>query len=166
MAIPIPFSTLWANYPDPRRTPRDALYRSLGWDDLIDDPNYHNTCAIRMSVCLLRSGHNIPTGELKIWKGPLKGKRVKIRYDGMAKHLKAIWGDPEILVRPTKQDLEAKGDGVIAFFGLPGGYPGHIDLFDVTKTDFQLLFWRWSQTSSACGSGCYFGSREVWYWAA
>lgn len=165
MAIPIPFSTLWSNYPDPKTEPRDALYRKLGWDDLVGDPNYENTCAIRMSLCLLRSGHNIPRGELKIWKGPLKGKRVKIRYDDLANHLKTVWGAPEVISRPTKSGLASKGDGVIAFFGLLGGYPGHIDLFDVSKTNYEFLFWRWSQTSSACGTSCYFGSREAWYWA-
>lgn len=166
MSIPVAFNTLWSNYPTPAKEPIDTLYRSLGWDDLIGDPNYENTCAIRMSICLLRSGLSIPTGELKIWKGPLKGKFVKIRYDDLAKHLKAAWGNPQVLSRPTKEVLESKGDGVIAFFGLPSGYPGHIDLFDVTKTNHSLLFWRWSQTSSVCGTNCYFGSREAWYWAA
>lgn len=166
MAIPVAFATLCSNYPTPTREPRDTLYGNLGWDGLIGDRNYENTCAIRMSICLLRSGLSIPTGELKIWKGPLKGKHVKIHFDDLARHLTAVWGNPEVLSRPTEEVLESKGDGVIAFFGLPGGYRGHIDLFAVTKTNRSFLSLRWSQTSSVCGTQCYFGSREALYWAA
>lgn len=166
MSIPIPFDTLWVNYPHPDREPRDVLYRSLGWDDLIGQDSYRNTCAIRMSICLLRSGAALPSGELKVRKGPLKGKPVKIRFDDLAEYLAQVWGPPEVIAHPSRSDLESRGDGVIAFFGLPSSYPGHIDLLDVSRTAFDFLFFRWSQTTSECGTHCYFQSREAWYWAA
>src|SRR5262249_24069526 len=54
------FSTLWNNYP---MEARDDLFRNVlggGWPALIDNHSYDNTCTIRLSVTLNRSGHKVP----------------------------------------------------------------------------------------------------------
>jgi hypothetical protein len=42
------------------------LFQQIGWDDLIKNPAYGNTCAIRVSLALIRSGVTIPGGRLPI----------------------------------------------------------------------------------------------------
>lgn len=165
MSVTVPFASMWAKYPKPDRESRADLFRSLGWDDLIDNKAYDNTCAIRMSVCLLRCGFSIPHGDLTILKGMLKGKRVKIRFDKLAVHLKAKWGKPEVIQNPTEELLRARGNGVVVFFKLSGGYPGHIDLLQVTRSSYRFLWWTWTSVSSQCGSHCY-DCAECWYWPA
>lgn len=166
MALTVPFHSMWSHYPTPDKEPRDALFRSLGWDDLVNDSSYTNTCAIRMSVCLLRCGLTLSRGDLTVLKGPLKGKKVLIRFDDLAKYLKEKWGPPKILSNPTADSLIPYGNGVIVYFHLnPGGYPGHIDLFQVTRQTHQFLLWRWQDVATSCGSHCY-DSNKCWFWPA
>jgi type II secretory pathway component PulF len=72
----IPFAVLMKAYPRKRDTDHDALFRLLGWDDLIPNPAYANTCAIRVSLALLRSGVHIPEG-LQVKAGTHKGKMIE-----------------------------------------------------------------------------------------
>ena len=57
---------LLKNYPSNRVVSRDTLFQQIGWDDLIKNPGYGNTCAIRVSLALIRSGITIPSGRLPI----------------------------------------------------------------------------------------------------
>lgn len=147
MAVPYSFTTLLSNFPTDSR---EDLYREMGWDSIIDNPNYENTCAIRVSICLLRCGMSLGGGELKIWKGPLQGKRVKIRFDDLAEFLKGEWGEPKVFEPGSRGTLHGQ-QGVITFWELPSGYGGHIDLL---SRDAQ------------CAHACYFGSARAWLWTA
>ena len=166
MSCPYSFEQLWLHYPHPHPETRAVLYRALGWESLINDPDYENTCAIRMSVCLLRCGLTLPRGELTIWKGPLKNRKVMIRYDVLAKYLKLTWGDPEE-IEPVEDEAFRGKKGVVVFFGLPGGYRGHIDLIkDETKPITFLWMRLGEERRMVCGSGCYPGSVSAWFWPA
>jgi hypothetical protein len=58
--MPLTFAALKANYP---LDEHEQLFKSVlggGFADLISNPEYKNTCAMRMSVALLRSGVGIP----------------------------------------------------------------------------------------------------------
>jgi len=147
MACPVSFATMWQNYPT---EDHDALFKALGWDSLIDNANYTNTCAIRMSVCLLRSGVSVGGNDLLIQKGPLKGKGVKTRFNELANYLAVHWGAPEKFPSVKADDVKGR-QGVIAYFKLPGGYPGHIDLINAQGEP---------------GHATYFGSQEGWFWPA
>ena len=57
---------LLKNYPSNRVVSRDTLFQQIGWDDLIKNPGYGNTWAIRVSLALIRSGVTIPGGRLPI----------------------------------------------------------------------------------------------------
>ena len=63
------FATLEKNYPRKKRIDRAELYQEIGWDRLIDDPAYHNTCAVPGSLALIKSGVPIH-GRIQIKKGP------------------------------------------------------------------------------------------------
>lgn len=53
------FRTLWSHYPQRRLWSREKLFRDIGWDSLIKDSAYKNTCAIRLSIALQKSGISI-----------------------------------------------------------------------------------------------------------
>ena len=76
MPLNVTFEQLWNNYPSPEDEPFEALYKDLGWNDLISKPEYRNTCAVRTHLALLRSGIVVP-GRLQIKKGELKGKWIE-----------------------------------------------------------------------------------------
>lgn len=154
----VPVSVLVKNYPRKRAVPPSALFRELGWDDLIGNPNYENTCAIRVSLALIRSGITIPGGRMPIKKdGPFKGKKIE---PGQVK-LSAILSQPAMLGKPEKFSgprafLEiGSRSGIVSFFRLtPGVYEGgHIDIVSPMLGGV-----------GACGTSCYWTSAETWFW--
>ena len=130
---------------------RKKFFEAMGWDDLIDNDAYANTCAMRVSVCLVRLGMTFPTGEIKILKGPHKDKRIKIRWKELSEKLVAKWGAATD-ISPTTTTASKPHQGVVAFEKLPGGYPGHIDVLD--------------GPNESCVYSAYFGSDEMWVWPA
>ena len=164
MTIPVSFGTLWSNYPATDEFPnRIPLFDYLGWDDLKKNPAYTNTCAIRMSLCLLRSGIAVP-GRFTIKKGRYKGRNIE---PGQGK-LSNILATPAFFGKPQKftlaeRDAALKGkQGIISFMRIPGyvvdgGLSGHIDLVRHGKL---LFFWDALQ----CRESCYWNSQEFWFW--
>ena len=67
-----PFHTLERNYPRHDDIDKAQLFHEIGWDDLIDNPDYDNTCAIRMSLALIKSGVLVP-GVCPSGKGRTRG---------------------------------------------------------------------------------------------
>ena len=51
------FELMWNSYPKEERT---ELFTSIGWSDVVYNPNYQNTCSVRMSICLIRCGIRFP----------------------------------------------------------------------------------------------------------
>jgi hypothetical protein len=153
----IPAAVLVKAYPRRRDIDRDALFRLLGWDDLIKNAAYENTCAIRMSLALIRSGVHVPGGRIPIKLGLHKGKMIE---PGQAR-LSEILSQPSMLGKPEKfgnANMEAGiGDrtGIVSFFHLiPGIYDhGHIDVVSPMLGGIR-----------ACGTDCYWTSKEVWFW--
>lgn len=153
----VPFGALMKNYPSNRVVSRDTLFQQIGWDDLIKNSDYGNTCAIRVSLALIRSGITIPGGRIPIRTGALKGKMIE---PGQAK-LSMILSRPTMLGKPEKLSgsgmIEDVGhrSGIVSFFRLsPGIYEGgHIDIVAPQLGGMQV-----------CGSACYWTSKEVWFW--
>ena len=50
------------------------VYDAIGWPELVRDPAWGNTCAIRMSVALIAAGVKIRPGRLKIKAGRFAGE--------------------------------------------------------------------------------------------
>lgn len=75
----------------PARDSRPALYGEIDWDDLIDNPHYINTCAVRMSYGLLRAGVPLPGARMKAKSGALAGKYIEPGHEKLSNILKVIW---------------------------------------------------------------------------
>lgn len=152
------FYVLSKNYPSKHDVTKEALFKEIGWDDLINNGNYADTCAIRVSVALIKSGIFI-AGRMAIKKGPHKGKLIE-PGQGNLSHLLARasqFGEPE------KYKGGAAGEqgigtrqGIVSFWRLHPEYgdrQGHIDI--VSPALGGVL---------RCGGACYWGSGEVWFW--
>jgi len=87
------FTVLLANYP--KSELRESLYKQIGWEDVVDHPGYQDTCAIRMSLALLKSGVIIGGASARVNAGPLRGHTIEIGQARLSKALWRIWGQPE-----------------------------------------------------------------------
>ena len=161
--MPAQFAQLWNSYPDPDNYPHDALFDSIGWGDLKHNPLYENTCAIRMSICLIKSGIKFP-GRMAIKSGKYKGHMIEPGQGKLSKILASptILGKPQILTRNTYEDALKGKQGVIAFMRIPGyvvdgGLSGHIDLVMHGK-----ILWLFDTLN--CADHCYWNSQEYWFW--
>ena len=128
------------------------LFAEIGWDEFVGNPNYHNTCAIRVSLALAKAGRAVSPGSHRILKGPHQGKRLEVNMRRLASLLATpAWlGTPETLAGPRPANGVRGRPGIIAFHGIPGfSGGGHIDLIAAAE---------------GCASDCYFNSREVWFW--
>lgn len=147
------FATLALHYPEsPSRT---ELLAQIGWNDLIDNPAFRDTCAIRMSVGLLGAGVNLPGARMLAKAGPIKGKRIEPGQGKLSGILKQIWGVPEVYKEDAGNKI-GKRSGVVSFFRINGGGPqdgGHIDLISPGSAGFL-----------ECARSCHFRAVETWFW--
>ena len=132
----------------------EDVYREIGYDsvELVrQNPQYRDTCAVRMSLALLKTGVNI-TGRLRIKAGQFKGRSVEPGAKRLADELRKphLFGAPEVFLG-REQALKRIGSrkGVILFHGLGGGSGGHVDLYEPVEV---------------CNSSCHFLAREIWFW--
>jgi len=155
--------TLWNNYPSRGDLDHDELFDYLGWGDLKDDRTYENTCAIRLSLCLIKSGVLVP-GRMKIKKGPFKGRMIEPGQVRLSNLLISpqLFGAPQKFKRSDRDRVIADQQGIISFMRIPayiidGALSGHIDL--VRHGKFLYL---WDTLD--CREDCYWHSQEFWFW--
>lgn len=145
------------NFPLRARLPRVPLLTSIGWTDVLTNPAFNDTCAVRISIALVSSGVALPGARMTINAGPLKGKRIEPGQGKLSYLLKRLWGKPEVFKSESAaRDGIGKRSGVVSFFRIHGGGPadgGHIDLVCPTLTRF-----------SECATSCYFEALEIWFW--
>lgn len=151
------FSTLATHYPSNRTISQEALYKEIGWDDLIGKSAYANTCAIRVSVALIKSGVNV-RGRLAIKRGPHKGKLVEPGQAKLAHMLagNAFLGTPEKFKTVDADKEIGQRRGIVSFWKIPGylnDNGGHVDLVSPALGGIRV-----------CGSNCYWSSKEIWFW--
>ena len=134
----------------------DSLYKEIGYgyQDLIQqNPGYVNTCAVRMSLALIKAGVDC-AGRLRIKDGAYRGRTIepgaKLLADQLARP--GAFGKPNVLApRDAMARLSGK-KGVILFWKISGYGGGHIDLIETTNA------------VPVCNSACYFSSKEIWFW--
>ncbi len=132
------------------------VYKEIGYDIdklMKQNPAYENTCAVRVSLALIKSGVHF-SGRLRIKDGPYKGRMIepgaKLLADQLLKS--NIFGRPEF-INPKNAVTQLLGKkGVVLFWKITGYGGGHIDLIET------------SNTTPVCNSGCYYSSREIWFW--
>jgi hypothetical protein len=135
------FAKIKKTYQDKHAFPRDVLYQELGWDDLVNNPAYENTCAVRISLALIKLDITLP-GRLMIKQGPHKGKMIE---PGQAKlsHLLArptLLGAPEKCKMADVHKVVGNRHGIIAFFKIPEyRNGGHIDLIQGRSIKIRRL---------------------------
>jgi len=153
----IPAAVMLKAYPRRRDIDHDALFRLLGWDDLIKNSTYENTCAIRVSLALIRCGVHIPDGRIPIKTGTHKGKLIEPGQARLSATLcrQSMLGKPEKFSNAAMDAGIGNRSGIVSFFQLiPGIYMhGHIDVISP-----QLGGMR------ACGTDCYWTAKEAWFW--
>lgn len=149
------YNMLWASYPDRTMYPRGLLLDMLGWNDVLNNDAFADTCAMRMSYALARSGVHL-MGARMTGKGKhVQGWPIEPGQGDLSRILLHLWGAPE----KYKGEKEAragigKRKGVVSFFRIhPNVNQGHIDLIEPGKSGY-----------SECAMSCYFGAREVWFW--
>lgn len=151
------FSVLKKNYPPKQLVKTPELFKEIGWDDLIDNPTYENTCAIRLSLALIKSGVRLPEARMSINAGPYKNRRIEPGQGKLSLILarKAMLGTPEKFKAGTHEKGIGNRSGIVSFFSLiPGVYEqGHIDIVSFSDGGARK-----------CGSECYWASKEVWFW--
>ncbi len=152
-----PFSALVAKFP--RKTiSRAELYSEIGIEALVDDPQYSNTCAIRMSYALAQAGVFLAKGGLKINKGAYRNRRIEPSMRKLSNYLVEQWGQPEKYASDAAAMKGIGGrKGVISFFfgeTLPlVGAQGHIDLVWPNATGYYQ-----------CAGACFFSERNaIWF---
>jgi hypothetical protein len=164
------FKALWANYP---HDGYDALFQSIGWQAFAHQPGWENTCAIRVSICLARSGVTISSrANMRALTGPIRGKLIEPKQDALSKTLKAIWGDPVALRPRDGLSAIAGRDGVVSFFAIAGynvggRLGGHIDLIDGTLSEQRDPSGRITarRATYEIAHGDYMNSAEsIWFW--
>lgn len=131
------------------------LYTEIGYDIkhlMGQNEGYRNTCAVRMSLALIKSGFPV-RGRIKIKAGPHAGKSVEPGAKLLADQLMTTLGRPLILTQTAKAPDLLRGKRGIVFFWKIAGYDGgHIDLIEPFNT------------TSLCNSECYFACKEIWFW--
>lgn len=141
---------------DPSFVGAKAVYEEIGYDMaklLEQNPDYQNTCAVRFSLALLKSGAPI-TGRLKIRKGPHAGASVETGAKLLADQLSKshLFGKPELL-KPSATMPELRNRrGAILFWKIFGYGGGHIDLIEPSTSGFT------------CHSSCHTLCKEIWFW--
>lgn len=147
-----PFSVMQRNYP--KTESREVLFNEIGWTDLINNNAYWDTCAIRMSYALRRSGVSFAGGSMRATAGRIKGQIIEIRQRNLSRALAFLWGEPEKYSgEQAARDGIRKRAGVVSFFKISGGSGGHIDLVEPGKNGFPT-----------CERSCYFTATSVWFW--
>lgn len=138
----------------PRKDSREVLFADIGWDDLVKDPAYWDTCAIRISVGLLRAGVALPGARMQAKAGTIKGKWIEPGQGKLSAILERLWGKAEIY--KSEQAARAgigQRNGVVSFFKIEGSNQGHVDLIAMGEHGFL-----------DCARSCYFSAVTIWFW--
>lgn len=145
------YDTLAPHYP---KLSKKELYDQLGgqWPSLVDNPNFQNTCAIRLSVAFHAAGYSIDNQYKEAIAGD--GRNIIIKVKTMWDYVSATvgefyWGMSKNPGTPV--DIPVK-KGIIVYHAAFSDATGHFDLWngvgfvgsgdlnDVTN-GFDLALW-------------------------
>ncbi|MEG6014141.1 T6SS effector amidase Tae4 family protein [Enterobacter hormaechei] len=136
----------------------EQVFSEIGYDYstiIKQQPAYENTCAVRMSLALLKCNVEF-TGRLPIKTGPYKGKTIEPGEKLLADQLykSHVFGKAEIFKDREAGARSMLGRKGVVFFNKIDGYGGgHIDLIEPL-----------SNNSFICNSDCFPYCQEIWFW--
>ena len=153
-----PYAVVRRHYPTRDRYPHQKLLTDvMGWDDLLDNHSFDDTCAMRMSAALALSGVRLIGARMKGNGGLAKGKLIEPGQAKLSHILQRMWGKPATYQSESEaREGIGKRSGVVSFFSIhPGSASaqGHIDLVEPRTNGF-----------SECAMQCFFKAREIWFW--
>lgn len=159
----VPFSTLRMHFPDKQNVEPEELYHWIGYRENIGNPNFENTCAIRLSLALLGAGYPNP-GAWVIKAGKYKGRAIETRQRKPSSWLVHQLGQPE----KFKSGLEAENKigprrGIVSFFNIYGDNraQGHIAIIPKDRWGRYI---RCGNEIDGTATGCYWSPKDVWFW--
>jgi hypothetical protein len=159
----VPFATMRMHFPDSDNVSREELYQWVGYPENATNPNFYNTCAIRMSLALLGAGYPNP-GNYPIKAGKYKGRAIETQQRKLSVWLVRHVGEPEKF-KSGQEAERAIGDrrGIVSFFSIYGDSApqGHIA---IVSRDRWGRYLRCGNELDGTATGCYWASREVWFW--
>lgn len=136
----------------------EELFKEIGYDYKklkADNPDFENTCAVRMSLALLKNNIDF-IGRIIIKDGPYKGKKIEPGAKLLADQLykQNMFGKAEIYsdIREAGRKLRNR-KGVVYFHKIVGYGGGHIDLLEPVGDNMM-----------DCNSGCHTNCKEIWFW--
>jgi hypothetical protein len=151
------YSVVRHHYPTRAQYLRGQLLDLLGWNDLLNNPAFEDTCAMRMSYGLAAAGVTLTGARMRGKAGLVKGLPIEPGQADLSRVLRRIWGDTEVYRGEAAARAGiGKRSGVVSFFRIhpeSSSAQGHIDLVEPRANGFQ-----------ECTVQCYFGAREVWFW--
>ena len=158
----VPYAKLRMHFPDKFNVPPEELYQWIGYPEHVNNPNFENTCAIRMSLCLLGAGFPNP-GTYPIRAGNYKGRALETRQRALSHWLLRHLGQPEKFLGDKAYNGIGKRHGVVSFFSIYGDErpQGHIAII---APDRHNLYLRCGMERDDDSSGCFWTSRETWFW--
>lgn len=159
----VPYANLRKHFPDTDSVGREELYHWIGYPENINNPNFYNTCAIRMSLALLGAGYPNP-GAWPVKAGQYKGRAIETRQRMLSNWLVRQVGKAEIFKSgpEAERGIDTRR-GIVSFFSIYGDRnpQGHIAI--VAKDRWGTYF-RCGNEIDGEGTGCYWTAREVWFW--
>lgn len=155
------FDTLWNNYPMEKE--KADLFNNVlggGWPALIKNSNYDNTCTIRLSVMLNRSGFKVPDnfGQMDGGLKDKNGDNVITRVptgEALVRKLfgEPYWGENRQPGTPINMTDVPHTTGILIYRVPPGADAGgHVDL------------WRNNDCRNDCHSQFAVSSYEIALW--
>lgn len=159
----VPFAQVRMYFPDTDSVSPEELYHSIGYPENIGNPNFLNTCAIRLSLALLGAGFPNP-GVWPIKAGKYKGRMIETKQRKLSAFLVRQLGQPE----KFKSGQYAEGKigarrGIVSFFSIYGDEnpQGHIA---IVAKDRWGKYTRCGNETDGTATGCYWSASEVWFW--
>jgi hypothetical protein len=157
------FATVRMHFPDSDSVPREELYQWIGYPENVTDPNFYNTCAVRLSLALLGAGFPNP-GVYPIKAGKYKGRAIETRQRKLSDWLIRQLGQPEKYKNGSDTENKVGSrHGIVSFFHIYGDErnQGHISIVSMDRWGRYL---RCGNEIDGTATGCYWSSTEVWFW--
>lgn len=156
MTAPKPmFGIVRRNFYRAQVVKRPELFAEIGHPELARIPAWANTCAIRLSLALVKAGVVLP-GRMVIRAGKHKGKRIEQNVVRLSRYLTELYGAPEEWSNGSDASAYiGTRRGILAFFALYGMATegeNHIDLVSP------------NEGTEKCASACYWGASKFQFW--